>query len=133
MTAYVITKGSYWDYHICTVTLDKEKAERLARMYSDKYGPAGIEEYEVDREADVNMLNGRIPYEVIFYKNGKHFLCLNEYELDTFTERVKYTHGKRGWGNVEMSVTVYAENEEKAFKIAADKRTQYLAEKAEII
>lgn len=26
---YVITKGCYSDYHICAVTLDKEKAERL--------------------------------------------------------------------------------------------------------
>lgn len=27
--AYVITKGTYSDYHICAVTLDKSRAEKL--------------------------------------------------------------------------------------------------------
>lgn len=35
MEIYVITKGTYSDYHICALTLDKEKAECLKKIYSD--------------------------------------------------------------------------------------------------
>lgn len=52
MKVYVITQGCYSDYHICAVTLDKDKAERLQKLYSAKEGSymitAEIEEYEAD-------------------------------------------------------------------------------------
>lgn len=54
MKVYVITQGCYSDYHICAVTLDKDKdkAERLQKLYSAKEGSymdnAEIEEYETD-------------------------------------------------------------------------------------
>ena len=32
---YVIAKGCYSDYHICAVTLDKEKAERLCKLFDN--------------------------------------------------------------------------------------------------
>ncbi|MBR0417913.1 MAG: hypothetical protein IJI66_01945 [Erysipelotrichaceae bacterium] len=35
MKAYIITNGEYSDYHICGVTLDKEKAEMMKRFYSE--------------------------------------------------------------------------------------------------
>lgn len=52
MKVYVITQGCYSDYHICAVTLDKDKAERLQKMYSakDSYysDNTEIEEYDTD-------------------------------------------------------------------------------------
>lgn len=61
MKVYVITQGCYSDYHICAVTLDKDKAERLRKMYTAKescYGycrsdDAEIEEYEADDTGDM--------------------------------------------------------------------------------
>ena len=31
---YVITKGQYSDYHICAVTMDKDRAERMRKLYN---------------------------------------------------------------------------------------------------
>lgn len=33
---YVITKGEYSDYHICTVATDYAKAQILQKKFSDK-------------------------------------------------------------------------------------------------
>ena len=50
---YVITAGSYSDYHICAVSLDPQKAEVLAKFYTEHgYDQAGVEEYEADYEYD---------------------------------------------------------------------------------
>ncbi len=38
MKIYIITKGSYSDYHICNVTTDYDKAKRYKEAYSDNWG-----------------------------------------------------------------------------------------------
>lgn len=45
---YVITKGEYSSYHICAVTLEKDKAEMLAKLFSDSMDTAEIEEFDTD-------------------------------------------------------------------------------------
>lgn len=47
MKIYVITCGTYSDYHICAVTDDPASAERLKILHSD-WGEASIEEYETE-------------------------------------------------------------------------------------
>lgn len=47
--AYVITRGCYSDYEICAVTLDKDRAERLKQLYSNRIVEAEIEEWELDK------------------------------------------------------------------------------------
>lgn len=47
--AYIITRGCYSDYEICAVTLNKDRAERLKRLYSNRIDEAEIEEWELDR------------------------------------------------------------------------------------
>ena len=37
MKAYIITKGEYSDYHICAVTLDKDKAEQLKKLFTNDW------------------------------------------------------------------------------------------------
>ncbi len=52
-TAYVVTQGSYSDYRIVKVFLDKERAQRFLDIFSkSSYDEVFIEEYEVEeREA----------------------------------------------------------------------------------
>lgn len=45
MELYAITKGDYSDYHICALTADKDKAEELRKVCSDRNGDAEIETY----------------------------------------------------------------------------------------
>ena len=47
--AYIITRGCYSDYEICAVTLDKDRAERLKQLYSNRIDEAEIEEWELDK------------------------------------------------------------------------------------
>ena len=122
---YVITKGCYSDYHICAVTLDKEKAERLCKLFDD----GGMDEPEIeewDTEQHVDLLSGRKPYLVSFCKNGDLYSVYEdtwgfEYFKPEIIERPKIDDN--------LLVKLYAEDKESAIKIAAEKRAKYLAEK----
>lgn len=126
---YVITKGCYSDYHICAVTLDKEKAERLHKLFDGRYDQAEIEEW--DTEATADLLLGRKQYYIRFYQNGAVFSAVQrEYCLEYFEPGIKesfcFVKGKK----VDLlDVELYADSQEAAIKIAAEKRAKYLAEK----
>ena len=49
MKVYVVTKGEYSDYHICCVCLDRETAERRARLFDSIYisDKAQVESVEI--------------------------------------------------------------------------------------
>lgn len=64
MKVYVITEGNYSDYHICTVTTNKERAEKLVKIFSDNWDDAKIEEYDTESETNKAALAGRIPFSV---------------------------------------------------------------------
>ena len=131
MTVYVITKGSYSDYGICAVTLDKDVAERLRVLHSDKWEEAMIEEYDTDAY-DKHLKIG-LPWEVSFNEDGsihwserKSIAC---YKLGCVEKHFRdvidgYVH--------KLNVTVLAESKEAAIKIAAEKRAEYLASKYNI-
>lgn len=130
MKVYVITKGSYSDYHICTVTLDEQEAERLAKIYTDSMDTAYVEEWDTDEHQP--LLSGRLPYIVRFH-NGKN----------ARTSVYRYTGSEKNfepcvlldnsiwWGsdNTADEVKLYAADSEAAVKIATEKRAQARAEK----
>lgn len=123
-TVYVITRGSYSDYCICAVSLDKKKAEKLAKMYCNTYDNAQVEEWETDTVTDVNAINGRYPYTVTFYPNDPPWVYKRTYEYELFAEGIQEeSDGQR------LYVSVYAPDDAAALKIAAEKRAKYLAEK----
>lgn len=126
---YVITKGCYSDYHICAVTLDKEKAERLRKLFGNSCDEPEIEEW--DTEATIDLLSGRKPYCVCFYKNGELFSAdANEYCIEYFEPGIKENFlFVRGVQVDLLDVKLYADSREAAIKIAAERRTKYLAEK----
>ena len=129
MKIYVITKGEYSDYHICAVATDRGEAERLAKIYSDKWDDASVEEY--DTEATVNLLGGRFPFSVYFYdRRDPH--VFDEKENNDFKPGVSVFDQNRHPSGARMAVRIYAPDDLTALKSAIDKRAQYLAEKAGI-
>lgn len=125
MKLYAVTKGCYSDYHIITLTADKSRAKRIAKIYSDRWGEAQVEEYEDGDAGDF-----RTPYDVLFYKNGSISAYMREYDEFWKAERKKvYHYGSDPMGTVKCEVYVLAESEEQAIKIAIDHLTQLKAEK----
>lgn len=128
MKVYVITKGSYSDYGICAVAIDHQKAEVLRQLCSDKWDEAFIEEYDTDEF--VPVFERKLPYRVWFDASGsveKVELQSLEYfktgvDKQFVWDKVNETH------RVRVTVGLYAENEERAIKVAAEKRAEYIAE-----
>ena len=118
MKIYVITKGCYSDYHICSVTEDKEKAKILVEKFSDTYDTANIEEY--DTEDTNEVLKFKNAYICWYYSESKE-IKIGSSGFDYFDKEVisfrdgLYTH-------------VLANTEEDALKIASDKFAKYRAE-----
>ena len=138
MKIYVITKGDYSDYHICGVATDPEKAERLAKIHTDRWDDAQVEEYDTDRGED--LLEGRFPFAVCFF-DWRDPRVDDEKENDSFEPGIEALDQLQEenvdflrpiYYGPKMTVRLYAPDEQTALKIAQDKRAQYLAEKAGI-
>ena len=125
---YVITRGSYSDYHICAVASTQERAEQLRKMYSDSYEMANIEEYEIDVPSDEYY--NKIPtlyWEVVIKQNGS-LIDIRTY-YDEPNQSVIIQEGRYNWRETFIISNIQANTQEEAKKIAYDKRAQYLAEK----
>ena len=129
MKIYVITKGCYSDYHICAVATDPEQAEKLAKIFSDRYDEADVEEF--DTEAAVDLTRGRIPWELTFTTTGNmRYGPRNMAEnTDAFEPGIRVSPATP-WSPERLIVSVYAPNEEAAVKIAAEKRAEFLTQRA---
>ena len=118
MKIYVVTKGNYSDYHIVAATLVKERAEEIAKRFSDKWEECNIEEYE-DSEAALK------PYWNVKFKNGISecvSVGASSYVLRYLNDVEEYEDGR-------LDVSVAADTPEEAIKIAAEKCAEYLAKK----
>jgi hypothetical protein len=128
MKVYVITKGEYSDYHICAVTLDEKEAEQLAKIHTDSWDKADVEEWDTEDHQD--LLNGRVPYIVKFWK-GVHFGRRETVDRYTGTPD-RFRPGIFLTANHD-EVKLYATDSEAAVKIAAEKRARALAEREGIV
>ena len=137
MKVYVVTAGTYSNYHIERVFIDKSMA--LAYIEAQKYNEMCIETYDANEE----KRNDLTAYTVAcidgnFYAHkhtGDFCYCDSRY-----TEARPYWRGF-GWTKklmpsgkkIPLYVTnVVAESEEKALKIAQDRWAKFKAEKAGI-
>ena len=128
---YVITKGSYSDYHIVAVTLDPVRANKLARLYSDRFSICAVEEYTLNEAKEPQV------YRVAFPRGKAPYAKLGEYrftfdgedgDIDPHEYDVKYD--TRDDFEDEFVVYVSAADEDHALKIAQDRRAEYLAREA---
>lgn len=128
MRVYIITEGTYSDYHICAVCLDKEKAESLAGKFGGE-----VEEYETK---DADILCKKNPYYKTYtdIKTGK-ILRLDQKSVEDNDYYDKYANTfewfetvQKNGKDVRCFITyVQAEEEEKAIKIARDRWAEYKA------
>jgi len=139
---YVITRGEYSNYHICAVTMDEEKAQRLRMKYTCEYEKAEIEEYPLDDE--MVYIPEYIPvFKVQFYKDGKNEISLShfvekgtenppKYKIEKHKKLKSDYRNYRGedlWEYYDVSVVmVAAKDRGHALKIASDVRAQKKAE-----
>lgn len=129
MKVFVITKGCYSDYHICAVTLDKEKAELLKKFYTDFFDEAYIEEY--DAVEDVTKIKQAIEkplWNVEIYPSGEVHANFDRYDANVENYFALESDPDSRIDYLSFWAKIVAETKEKAIKIAADKRAELLYE-----
>lgn len=134
---YIITSGIYSAYSICAVTLDKDKAEKLKRMYIAKgYDCVDIEEFEEDNTGDVFSSKELDTEPIKYYRvqicRGKNRKLLNNTQT-LYRFEHKPPQGQFGVHCVKYDTDTYiayieAKDEKHAEKIAQDMYAQALAE-----
>lgn len=114
---YVVMRGDYSDKHIVGVTCDQEKAQKIRECYSDSWREARIEEWD---ESDVNFNNF---YEVRYDKVDDDYMVEKQSPDEVFDLNIIYEYNHKDG----FSVSVQAENEDLALKIARDLYAEYKA------
>lgn len=129
MKVYVLTSGSYSDYHIVATTTD----EKVASEIKKKFG-ANIEEFENLYCTDIHSIQGMRRYRVTMLQNGNTFgrTTLEEdfgYYVPEFEIRPEYNvYQHVDHKEPRMSVCCWARNTDHAVKIANEIRTQLIAQ-----
>lgn len=128
MTHYVITRGSYSDYHIVAIYSDREEAYRVCKILNDRceYEDYQIEEYEDSSLVRYENLN---TYCVIFDNNETRVRENNSSDLE-YCLKNEYWKYKDG---TVWAMFVFANNKEKALKIASEKRAKLMAEQTGVV
>lgn len=120
MKIYVITQGSYSDYHIIGVTEDRIKAENIQKIFNKAYCGAEIEEYDTE---DINIIQ----------PGYKYYCVTSEGDVEEETYYIdldKRVYEPPRWS---LSTYVFAKDEEHARKIAQDRFAEYRAEKEGLV
>jgi len=131
MKIYVITAGSYSDYHVCGVATTPEMAEKLRNYYSNSVwdSNANIEIYDSDQyEQAVDFAaRGYHLYKVSKYLNDNEITTFERDHYDESIEinNVKYCRAASIYNQERYEVWVYAKTEEYAKKIGCDLIAQY--------
>lgn len=133
MVIYVITQGSYSDYHICDVTIDKARAEKLQKFYTNSYDEAVIEEYDTDQsEVSNDKLDRLIPvYQVYISEEGRYSVSIKEYHdsIEPYNARFEVEKNRAGIKSLSFVAVLTAMDEKHALKIALDQRAKMLAQR----
>lgn len=117
---YVITQGSYSDYHICAVTLDKSRAENMKKLFDGRWDYAQIEEYILDETKE----NGNLYY-IEFPDDSEPTIHIDEYDGFGQIDSSPYV---ADW-NSPIRIYVRTKDEAHAMKIAQDEYARWKAEK----
>lgn len=90
MKVYVVTTGSYSDYEIAKIFLDKNKAEEFANWVKDSNG---VDEWETsDDDFEFGGLKDKVIVSAHYYPNT-HYININktEYYFGDMVNRFPYT------------------------------------------
>ena len=119
MKVFIVSSGSYSDYHILGIYSTREKAEHAKKLYASDNE---IEEFNLDEIP--NVPPGLFLYGVHMNKNGDVKEAKITYAADEYLE----WHPFSGYGEPVVCFNVFAEDEAHAIKIANEKRIQLIAE-----
>lgn len=129
MKAYVITRGDYSDYSIVGVTLDKQKARKIVKLFDDTRYKARIEEYDLDEFTG----NEKPGWSVYFYESDPPLAIRSIYfdygGMNRRNMKPLICPMNGSYNGIIYTVGVQADDEEHAIKIAADELARYRAEK----
>jgi hypothetical protein len=124
---YIITEGSYSDYHIVGVAEDKESAEILM----EKWRADDIGEFNINTIEDAKYIQNKKVFEVKMWKNGKSNVIIPLYkcQIDVHTNPHFVFFGGMLSGGIDVVMNLYcwADGEEHAVKIANEYRTRLIA------
>ena len=120
MKIYIVTKGSYSDYHIITATTDEKLAYEIKDKFSrnSSYEPANVEVFE----------NAEIYLKTCYYLEFDPYGDLEKCERrdsEYYYDEVLNTDSQ---GNI--FIYVVADSAEAAIKIGSERRAMYLAKEA---
>lgn len=122
MKFYVVTKGEYSDYRIVAVTMNREKAELIAKYTTAKWEESVIEEYEESAITEYDKF-----YRVTLDKDGG--ARIEDISCDPLG--IEFALEQRVFYELYDIYTVYVvcKNEDAALKIASERLTLYRAQK----
>jgi len=125
MKIYVVTQGEYSGDRIITATQDENLANAIAKKFDSEFYHTNIEVYE---DAAIML---KPCWFVQFDEDGSVKTCFEDSEHADGYHQLNYC----SFGNSlrTLGVHVLADNATAAIKIAAEKRAQYLAEKAGVL
>lgn len=119
---FVVTAGSYSDYHIVGVFSTK----KLAEEYRYKLGADDVEEYELDGFAKSLYSKGYTRYLVWFRGDTTTVVDRDiTFHNDHLGAKYIFTHRNRSSG--DLDVELFAKDEKHAVKIASEIRSQIIA------
>jgi len=123
---YVVMQGEYSDISIRGVFSSKEKAEEIIKTYpKDPYcGTPYIDEFTVD---SLQPCLNRSKYYFHFDLNGE--LTSEDTDVCTLSDACDGLKNLVRVGHIGITIVVFADNRDKAFKIACDMKSKHLAEK----
>lgn len=120
MKIYVITKGSYSDYHICAVADNKKRAKELQKFFcqGEGYEIPSIETFDTEEYTDVFDRGFKVY--TCFVRDG--LIYVNEREDNDYpTTKIER------WKDNSYRLDVVAKDKEHAQKIFTDKVAEYKA------
>lgn len=123
MKIYIVTKGEYSDYHIIAATLSKQRAENIAKIYSDNWDEAEVEEYEEMSGGELAKMMAKLEERFVFHINNDGTIG----EVCAIYEKKDAPHMNVMTHRIDFSIA--AKDKEQAIKIARDLRFKYYAEK----
>ena len=123
---YIVTEGSYSDYHIVAVFSDEKKA----KLYSLTLDDAGVEEYDVD-DIDIDTNKKIITYAVVHYEPFsemplKHVALYEGIEGLVDFKKFKVSLSKQSYGL--STCYINTDNIDKAEKIFYDEYAKLMNE-----
>ena len=122
MKVYLIECGAYSDYHIYAVVSTEEKAIQFVANRST-HTDIGYTEFEVD---EIPIMPER-SIQVVMDREGD-VVRITRREDDVISDRIEWYYWNwKGKQDPLMAINVFTEDEQRAIKVANEKRAQLIA------